>query len=153
MSSLAALAVSSPIGTLALNSCPFAGAFFSVGRYFLLAIFDGDVSLSNFIHCVSLTARMDETRIGDTNQEDGAVDDIAQLQAQYTRIRTLQSLSASAFSDDDARADHLPPSPTRSPLHLASLSSEPLRSPYTDDSPITAASGIGISPVSSLRDG
>ena len=96
---------------------------------------------------------MDETRIGDTNQEDGAVDDIAQLQAQYTRIRTLQSLSASAFSDDDARADHVPPSPTRSPLHLASLSSEPLRSPYTDDSPITAASGIGISAVSSLRDG
>jgi hypothetical protein len=94
---------------------------------------------------------MDETHIDDTNQEDGAVDEIALLQAQYTRIRTLQSLSA--FSDDDARASHVPPSPTRSPLHLASLSSEPLRSPYTDDSPITAASGIGISAVSSLRDG
>jgi hypothetical protein len=67
---------------------------------------------------------MDETRIGDTNQEDGAVDDIAQLQTQYTLIRTLQSLSASAFSDDDARADHVPPSPTRPPLHLASLSSD-----------------------------
>ncbi len=63
----------------------------------------------------------------------------------------MQSLSA--FSDDDARASHVPPSPTRSPLHLASLSSEPLRSPCTDDSPITAASGIGISAVSSLRDG
>jgi hypothetical protein len=92
---------------------------------------------------------MDETHIDDTHQEDGAGDDIAQLQAQYSRIRTLQSLSASAFSDDDARAGHV----TRSPLHLASLSSEPLRSPYPDESPITAASGIGISPVSSLRDG
>jgi hypothetical protein len=39
LSSLAALAVSPPFGTLALNSCPFAGVFFSfVGRYFLLAI-------------------------------------------------------------------------------------------------------------------
>ena len=38
-------------------------------------------------------------------------------------------------------------------MQLASLSSEPLRSPCTDGSPITAASGIGISPVSSLRDG
>ena len=92
---------------------------------------------------------MDETHLDDTHQEDGAGDDIAQLQAQYSRIRTLQSLSASAFSDDDARAGHV----TRSPLHLASLSSEPLRSPYPDESPITAASGIGISPVSSLRDG
>ena len=93
---------------------------------------------------------MDETHLDDTHQEDGAGDDIAQLQAQYSRIRTLQSLSASAFSDDEARAGHVP---TRSPLHLASLSSEPLRSPYPDESPITAASGIGISPVSSLRDG
>jgi hypothetical protein len=96
---------------------------------------------------------MDETHIDDTHQEDGAGDDIAQLQAQYTRIRSLQSLSASAFSDDDARAGHVPPSPTRSPLHLASLSSEPLRSPYPDDSPITSTSGIDISPVSSLRNG
>ena len=94
---------------------------------------------------------MDETHIDDTHQEDGVGDDIAQLQAQYSRIRTLQSLSASAFFF--ARAGHVPPSPTRSPLHLASLSSEPLRSPYPDDSPITAASGIGISAVSSLRDG
>jgi hypothetical protein len=94
---------------------------------------------------------MDETHIDDTNQEDRAVDEIALLQAQYTRIRTLQTLSA--FSDDDARASHVPPSPTRSPLHLESFSSEPLPSPYTDDSPITAASGIGISAVSSLRDG
>jgi len=93
---------------------------------------------------------MDETHLDDTHQEDGAGDDIAQLQAQYSRIKTLQSLSASAFSDDEARAGHVP---TRSPLHLASLSSEPLRSPYPDESPITAASGIGISPVSSLRDG
>jgi hypothetical protein len=56
---------------------------------------------------------MDETHIDNTHQEDGAGDDIAQLQAQYSRIRTLQSLSASAFSDDDARAGHVPPSPTR----------------------------------------
>ncbi len=58
LSSLTAFAVSSPFGTLALNSCPFAGAFFSVGRYFLLAIFDGDDSLSNsilrgFLDCCS----------------------------------------------------------------------------------------------------
>ena len=82
---------------------------------------------------------MDETRIDDTNQEDGAVDDIALLQTQYTRIRTLQS--SSAFSDDSARAGNVPSSPTRSPLQLASLSSEPLHSPYTDGSPNTAAAG------------
>ena len=78
---------------------------------------------------VSLTARMDETRVDITNQEDGAGDDIALLQAQYTRIRTFQSLSA--FSDYSACVDDLPSSPTRSPLHLTSLSSEPLRSPFT----------------------
>ena len=88
---------------------------------------------------VSLTARMDETRVDITNQEDGAGDDIALLQAQYTRIRTFQSLSA--FSDYSARVDDLPSSPTRSPLHLTSLSSEPLRSPYSVGSP-TAATGL-----------
>ena len=101
---------------------------------------------------MSLTARMDETRVDITNQEDGATDDIALLQAQYTRIRTLQSLSA--FSDYSARVGDLPSSPTRSPLQLASLSSEPLRSPCTDGSPNTAAAGLGISSVSSssMRD-
>jgi len=58
LSSLAALAVSSPFGTLALNSGPFAGAFFSVGRYFLLAIFDDDDSLSNSILRGFLTATL-----------------------------------------------------------------------------------------------
>ena len=49
---------------------------------------------------------------------------------------------------------YLPSSPARSPLHLASLSSEPLRSPYTDGSPNTGAAGLGISSVSSssIRD-
>ena len=89
---------------------------------------------------MSLTARMNETRVDVTSQEDGAADDVALLQAQYTRIRTLQSLSA--FSDYSARVDDLPPSPTRSPLHLTSLSSEPLRSPYTVGSPNTAATGL-----------
>ena len=58
LSSLAALAVSSPFGTLALNSRPFCRrAFFSfVGGYFLLAIFDGDDSISNSILCGFLTA-------------------------------------------------------------------------------------------------
>ena len=96
---------------------------------------------------------MDETRVDDvTNQEDGAADDIALLQAQYTRIRTLQSLSA--FSDYSARVGDVPSSPTRSPLQLASLSSEPLRSPYTAGSPNTAAAELGISSVSSssMRD-
>ncbi len=88
---------------------------------------------------MSLTARMNETRVDVTSQEDGAADDVALLQAQYTRIRTLQSLSA--FSDYSARVDDLPPSPTRSPLHFTSLSSEPLRSPYTVGSP-TAATGL-----------
>jgi hypothetical protein len=59
LSSLAALAVSPPFGTLALNSCPFAGAFFSfVGRYFLLAIFDGDDSIPNSILRGFLTATL-----------------------------------------------------------------------------------------------
>ena len=49
LSSLTALAVSSPFGTLTLNSCPFADAYFSVGSYFLLAIFDGDDSIPNSI--------------------------------------------------------------------------------------------------------
>ncbi len=88
---------------------------------------------------MSLTARMDETRIDDriddTHQEDGSADTIALLSAQYTRL--VQ-----------------PSSPTRSPLHLASLSSEPLCSPYPDGSPNTATPGLGISSVSSssLRD-
>ena len=55
---------------------------------------------------MSLTARMNETRVDVTSQEDGAADDVALLQAQYTRIRTLQSLSA--FSDYSARVDDLP---------------------------------------------
>ncbi len=65
------------------------------------------------------------------------------MSSQYTRLRTLHSLSA--FSDDNARVGDVPSSPTRSPLHLASLSSEPLGSPYTDGSPNTAAAGLGIS--------
>jgi hypothetical protein len=66
---------------------------------------------------LSLTAKMDETRIDD-------------------RI------------DASARFGDVPSSPTRSPLHLASMSSEPLGSPYTDGSLNTAAAGLGIS----LRD-
>jgi hypothetical protein len=95
---------------------------------------------------------MDETCIDDTYQENGAADDIALLPAQYTRLRTLHSLSA--FSDDSARVGDVQSSPTRSPLHLASLCSEPLGSPYTDGSPNTAAVGLGIFSVSSssLRD-
>jgi hypothetical protein len=105
---------------------------------------------------VSLTVRMDETRIDnridDTYQEDGEADDIARLPVQYTRLRTLHSLST--FSDDSARVGDVPTSPTRSPLHLASLSSEPLGSPCPDGSPNTVAAGLGISSVSSssLRD-
>ena len=70
---------------------------------------------------MSLTAKMDETRIDD-------------------RI------------DASARFGDVPSSPTRSPLHLASLSSEPLGSPYADGSPNTAASGLGISLRDSVRD-
>ncbi len=71
---------------------------------------------------------------------------------QYTHLRTLHSLSV--FSDDSARVGDVPSSPTRSPLHLASLSSEPFGSPYTDGGPNTASDGLGISSVSSssLRD-
>jgi hypothetical protein len=47
--------------------------------------------------------------------------------------------------DASARVGDGPSSPTRSPLHLASLSSEPLGSPYTDVSPNTATAGLGIS--------
>ena len=46
-------------------------------------------------------------------------------------------------TDASARFGDVPSSPTRSPLHLASLSSEPLGSPYTDGSPNTAAAGLG----------
>ncbi len=70
---------------------------------------------------MSLTARMDETRID--NRIDAS-----------TRVGTV------------------PSSPTRSPLHLASLSSEPLGSPYTDDSPNTASAGLGISLCDSVGD-
>jgi hypothetical protein len=38
--------------------------------------------------------------------------------------------------DASARVGDGPSSHTRSPLHLASLSSEPLGSPYTDGSPV-----------------
>jgi len=105
---------------------------------------------------VSLTARMDETRIDDhiddTYQEDGSDDGIVLLSTQYTRLRTLHSLSV--FSNDSARVGDVPSSPTRSPLHLASLSSEPLGSPFPDGSPNTTSTGLGISSVSSssLRD-
>jgi hypothetical protein len=73
------------------------------------------------------------------------------LQDQYTRILNITRHweSTSAFSDYGERIGDLPSSPARSPLHLASLSSEPLRSPYTDGSPTTAAAGPGISSVSS----
>ncbi len=74
---------------------------------------------------MSLTARMDETRIDDR------IDD---------RIEA------------SARVGDVPSSPTRSPLHLASLSSEPLGSPYPDGSPNTAAAGLGISLRDSVRD-
>jgi hypothetical protein len=70
---------------------------------------------------VSLTTRMDETRIDD-------------------------------LIDDSACVGDVPSSPTRSPLHLASLSSEPLGSPYTDGSPNTVAAGLGISLCDSVRD-
>jgi hypothetical protein len=80
---------------------------------------------------------MDETRIDDriddTYQEDGTTDYFALLPPQYTLLRTL----------------HSPSSPTRSPLHLASLSSDPLGSPHSDDIPNTSAVGLGISSVSS----
>jgi hypothetical protein len=91
LSSLESFQVTSPFGTLALNSCPFCrSAFFSfVGGYSLLAIFDGDDSISNSILCGFLTV---------------------------------------------------------------SMSSEPLCSPYADVSPNTAAAGLGISSVFSLRD-
>jgi hypothetical protein len=54
--------------------------------------------------------------------------------------------------DASARFGDVPSSPTRSSLHLASLSSEPLGSPYTDGSPNTAAAGLGISLRDSVRD-
>ena len=90
------------------------------------------------------------------NLEDGPAafdDDISELQSQLTRIMQASAV----FSDDSARTDVLQSSPARSPLHLASLSSdphEPLRSPFTDGSPTTAAAGLGIPSVSSssMRD-
>jgi hypothetical protein len=54
--------------------------------------------------------------------------------------------------DVNARVGDVPPSPTRSPLHLASLSSEPLGSPYTDGSPNTDTTGLGISLCDSVWD-
>ncbi len=105
-----------------------------------------------------LTERMEENRVGDVSyQEDGtATDEVAQLQVQYTRMinTTRHWESISVFSDYGARSGDLPSSPVRSPLHLVSLSSESLRSPYTDGSPTTAAVGPGISSVSSssMRD-
>ncbi len=54
--------------------------------------------------------------------------------------------------DASARVGDVPSCPTRSPLHLASLSSEPFGSPYADDSPNTAADGLGISLCDSVRD-
>jgi hypothetical protein len=102
---------------------------------------------------VLLTERMEENCVGDVSyQEDGtATDEVAQLQVQYTRIlnTTRHWESISAFSDYGVHSGDLPSSPARSPLYLTSLSSEPLRSPYTDGSPTTAAAGPGISSVSS----
>ncbi len=74
---------------------------------------------------MSLTATMDETHIDDR------IDD---------RIEA------------SARVGDVPSSPTRSTLHLASLSSEPLGSPYADGIPNTAAAGRGISLRDSVRD-
>jgi hypothetical protein len=54
--------------------------------------------------------------------------------------------------NSSARVGDVPSSPTRSPLHLASLSSEPLGSPYTDGNPNTATTGLGISLSDSVRD-
>ncbi len=54
--------------------------------------------------------------------------------------------------DASARVGDGPSSPTRSPLHLASLSSESLGSPYADGSPNTAAAGLGISLRDWVRD-
>ncbi len=77
-------------------------------------------------------------------------DEVAQLQEQYNRIlnttRHLESLSV--FSDYGACIGNLASSPVRSPLNLASLS-ETYRSPYTDGSPTTATTGLGIYSVSS----
>jgi hypothetical protein len=70
---------------------------------------------------LSLTAKMDETRIDDR-------------------------------TDVSARFGDVPSSPTRSPLHLALLSSDPRGSPYTDGSPNTATAGLGISLRYSVRD-
>ena len=78
-------------------------------------------------------------------------DEVAQLQVQDTRmINTTRHFEfLSTFSDYCPCIGDLPSSPARSPLHLASLSSEPLRSPYTDGSPTTATDGLGTSSVSS----
>jgi hypothetical protein len=54
--------------------------------------------------------------------------------------------------DASARVGDVPSSATRSPLHLASLSSEPLGSPYSDGSPNTAVTGLGFSLRDSVRD-
>ncbi len=55
-------------------------------------------------------------------------------------------------TDASARFGDVPSSPTRSPLHLALLSSEPRGSPYTDGSPNTAAAGLVFSLCDSVRD-
>ncbi len=55
-------------------------------------------------------------------------------------------------TDASARFGDVPSSPTRSPLHLSLLSSEPRGSPYTDDSPNTTVAGLGISLCDSVRD-
>jgi hypothetical protein len=70
---------------------------------------------------LSLTAKLDETRIDDR-------------------------------TDASARFGDIPSSTTRSPLHLALLSSEPCGSPYTDGRPNTTAAGLGISLRDSVRD-
>jgi hypothetical protein len=86
--------------------------------------------------------------------------EISELQAELTRViqaSAVLSGASAVLSDDSVRTDVTQPSPARSPLHLASLSSdphEPLRSSFPDGSPTTAAAGFGIPSVSSssMRD-
>jgi hypothetical protein len=79
--------------------------------------------------------------------------EISELQAELTRvIQAVLSGASAVLSDDSVRTDVTQPSPARSPLHLASLSSdphEPLRSSFPDGSPTIAAAGFGIPSVSS----
>ena len=101
------------------------------------------------------TARMEATDIEATLNSE-----ISELQAELTRViqaSAVLSGASAVLSDDSVRTDVTQPSPARSPLHLASLSSDPhgpLRSSFPDGSPTTAAAGFGIPSVSSssMRD-